>query len=278
MMETRPEIIGNVLFRALDKIGHKPEEDVYIWSQGLATHYQNLLRVLSEKTSADETRAILSDVWDFVAAAGQGRISRTLGLEVGIDRGELGILTRAIANDATHPAILAMGDSVEEAILNWVRAFALFDFAIYTQMEKHIGSRRTMDIFMDLWESFALSALEHVKRAVGVTGPDDIDMDKVGEISQIYWETIACPYRVTRHTPEVHEAELEACPYYANMIDVLGEEQTHSMTHKCQAAASINYYDVILRALGVADKYRFTMDKFICGGDDVDRLRFEKRA
>ena len=80
-METRPEITGSMLFAALDKIGHKPEEDVHIWAQALATHYQNLLKVLSEKTSVDETRAILSDVWDFVAAAGQERINRTIGLE-----------------------------------------------------------------------------------------------------------------------------------------------------------------------------------------------------
>jgi hypothetical protein len=34
----------------------------------------------------------------------------------------------------------------------------------------------------------------------------------------------------------------------------------------------------VLKALGVFDRYSFTMDKFMCCGDDVCRVRFEKRG
>ena len=49
------------------------------------------------------------------------------------------------------------------------------------------------------------------------------------------------------------------------------------MTLKTEAHTSVNYYDAILKALGVFDRYSFTMDKFACCGDDYCRERFEKR-
>ena len=109
---------------------------------------------------------------------------------------------------------------------------------------------------MGLWETFAIANLPHVKEALGISGPGDVDMDMIGKISQSYWEAIACPYRVTQHSEAVHEAEIEVCPYFENMKEILGEERARSMTLKCEAAVSVNYYDAILKALGVFDRTR----------------------
>jgi hypothetical protein len=49
------------------------------------------------------------------------------------------------------------------------------------------------------------------------------------------------------------------------------------MALKCEAAVSTNHYEAILKALGVFDRYSFTMDRFICCSDSVCRVRFEKR-
>ena len=276
-MESRRQILDNKLFAALEAVGHKAEDDLLVWSQGLAFHYQNLLNSLADRASATEREAILEDIWSFVKAKADARVNETLGLDADLNLTRLAALTAAIMQDAQHPAIKGMGDTAEEAILNWVRAFALLDFAMYTLMERHIGSKRTMDIYMGLWETFALANVDHVKAALGIVSPEDVDMDKLGDVSRMYWESIATPYRVTKHSDEVHEAEIQMCPYFVNMTDMLGTEQARSMTLKCEAVVSVNYYDAILKALGVFDKYSFTMDKFICCGDDVCRVRFEKR-
>lgn len=277
-METRQEILNNELFAALKKVGHTAEGDLSTWSQGLAFHYQNLLNSLADKATAAEAKAILIDIWTFVRDRGDARAVDTLGLAKDLDLDRLNALTLLVMGDAAHPVIKAMGDSSEEAILNWVRAFALVDFSMYTFLEKHLGSKRCMDIYMGLWESFALANVDHVKAALGIGGPESIDMDTLGEVSRAYWEAIASPYHVTKHSDAVHEAEILACPYFVNMTDMLGTETARSMTLKCEAVVSVNYYDAILKALGVFDKYSFTMDKFICCGDDRCRVRFERRG
>lgn len=264
------------LFGCLAETGRKAEEDLFIWSQGLAFHYSNLLEGLAgvEKEKKDK---ILKDIWIRVAEKATDAIKEKIGLTGAIDVDKIGETLAQIMTDANHPAIKGSGKDVNESILNWVKLFALVDFNIYMMLEHHLGTKDGYPLYMGLWEKFALSELEEVKKAVGISGPEDVNMDKLGELSRLYWETIACPYRVTVHDAEVHEGEILACPYWDNMQEILGKETARSMTLKCEAAVSTNYYEAILKALGVFDRYSFTMDRFICCGDSVCRVRFEKR-
>jgi len=170
-----------------------------------------------------------------------------------------------------------MGEYIEEAFLNWLRAFTIYDFSAYVYLEKNLGSKDGLKIYMGLWEKFALSALDHWKETLGVKGPSDINMDMLGKLSKAYWESIGIPYHVTKHNQDVHEAELGVCAYFVNMKAILGEEKARSMTLKTEAVTSVNYYDAILKALGVFDKFSFTMDRFQCCGDNTCRVRFERR-
>lgn len=278
MDTSKPRSAGSLsLFGSLAEIGHKAEDDIFTWSQGLAFHYSNLLEGL---TGVDQVKKdkILKEIWQNVTEKAPAAIKEKVGLEGAVDVDKIGETLSQILTDSNHPAIKGSGKDINESILNWVRLFALVDFNIYTRLENNLGTKDGYPLYMGLWEKFALAELDEVKKAVGISGPDDVDMDKIGELSKIYWEAIACPYKVTKHDANVHEAELQACPYWDNMREILGESTARSMTLKCEAAVSINYYEAILKGLGVFDRYSFTMDKFLCCGDDVCRVRFEKRA
>jgi len=264
------------LLGCLAETGHKAEEDVKIWSQGLAFHYANLLDGLAEVDEGKKEK-LLTDIWTRVAEKAPDAIKEKLGLEGAIDPTKIKETLSRVLSDPDHPAIKGSGKDVNESILNWVKLFALVDFNIYMRLEHHLGTKDGYPIYMGLWEKFALAELDEVKKALSISGPDDVDMDKLGELSQIYWETIACPYRVTIHDDNTHEAEILACPYWDNMREMLGEETARSMTLKCEAAVSTNYYESVLKALGVFDRFAFTMDKFICCGDGVCRVRFTRR-
>jgi len=265
------------LFGSLAEIGHKPEEDIYTWSQGLAFHYSNLLEGLAG-VEKEKKEKILEDIWSNVAEKAPEAIKEKIGLIKPVDVDRIGETLSQILADSDHPAIKGSGKDVNESLLNWVRLFALFDFNIYLRLENHLGTKDGFPLYMGLWETFALAELDEVKEAVGISGPDDVDMDKLGELSKIYWESIACPYKVTRHDENIHEAEILCCPYWYCMREMLGEETARSMTLKCEAPVSTNYYEAILKALGVFDRYSFTMDKFMCCGDDVCRIRFQRRS
>ena len=277
-MESKQQILENQAFASLKEVGHKPEEDIYIWSQGMAFHNQNLIDGLKENVKNAKLREkVLYDLWSFFCTVGLKKANKVLGIEEKPNVDKINKILANILKDRNHPAILGMGEYIEEAFLNWLRAFTIYDYSAYVYLEKSLGSKDGLKIYMGLWEKFALGALDHWKKTLGIKDPSKIDMDVLGKLSKAYWESIGIPYHVTKHNRDVHEAELGVCAYFANMKMILGEEKARSMTLKTEAATSVNYYDAILKALGVFDKYSFTMDKFQCCGDNTCRVRFERR-
>lgn len=277
-MTSREQVLKNPIFLALQKVGQSTKDGTYSYAQGLCFHNQNLLEGLESSVDDPSLReTILSDLWSFVYSIVPERVSKVLGIETKPNVDKINKILTDIMNDKEHPAILGMGDSIEEALVNWVKAFVIYDFAAYTYLEKHLGAKDALKIYMGLWESFALTPLEQWKKTFGIKDASDINIDTIGKLSQAYWESIASPYRVARHTKDVHEGEVLLCPYWENMKTILGEEKARSMTLKTEAVVSVNYYDAILKALGVFDKFSFTMDKFMCCGDSCCRVRFERR-
>ncbi|MFH1766367.1 MAG: hypothetical protein ABIF09_19465 [Gemmatimonadota bacterium] len=277
-MASREEILQNPVFPALQEVGHKPEEDIYVWSQGLAFHNQNLIDGLNEHVADSKLRdKVLHDLWKYFHTVGLAKVNEVLGVGERPDVAKINKTLAGVLSDRAHPAILGMGDFIEEAFLNWLKAFTIYDFSAYTYLEKNLGAKDGLRVYMGLWEKFALSALDHWKETLGIKDASQIDMEVIGRLSKAYWESIGIPYHVTKQSKEVHEAELGVCAYYANMESMLGKEKARSMTLKTEATTSVNYYDAILKALGVFDRYSFTMDKFQCCGDDTCRVRFERR-
>ena len=277
-MESREQVLKNEVFAGLKEVGHRPEDDIYVWSQGMAFHNQNLIDGLKENVNDSKLREkVLDDLWSYFCTVGLEKVNKVLGIGEKPNVDKINKILTDILNDKNHPAILGMGEYIEEAFLNWLRAFTIYDFSAYVYLEKNLGSKDGLKIYMGLWEKFALSALDPWKKTFGIKGPSDISMDVLGKLSKAYWESIGIPYHVTKHNKDVHEAELGVCAYFANMKAILGEEKARSMTLKTEAATSVNYYDAILKALGVFDKFSFTMDKFQCCGDNTCRVRFERR-
>jgi hypothetical protein len=277
-MESREQVLKNEVFAGLKEVGHRPEDDIYVWSQGMAFHNQNLIDGLKENVNDSKLREkVLYDLWSYFSTVGLEKVNKVLGIGEKPNVDKINKILTDILKDRNHPAILGMGEYIEEAFLNWLRAFTIYDFSAYVYLEKNLGSKDGLKIYMGLWEKFALSALDHWKETLGVKGPSDINMDMLGKLSKVYWESIGIPYHVTKHNQDVHEAELGVCAYFVNMKAILGEEKARSMTLKTEAVTSVNYYDAILKALGVFDKFSFTMDKFQCCGDNTCRVRFEMR-
>ncbi len=266
------------IFEGIQRVGQSSEEAIHVWGQGLGVHNHNLLESLEAKVEDPALRrAILQDLWSFFYQQGLEKPNRTLGVDDPPDLEAINQTLAAIMDDGRHPALLGMGDDAADSLVNWVQAFTIYDFAAYTFLEKHLGAKEGLAIYMGLWESFALGVLPQMKEALGISGPRDVDLEMIRRLSEAYWAAIGIASTTTRFDDQVYEAELSDCAYWLNMKHLLGEAKARSMTLKTEAVVSVNYYDAILKALGVFDRYRFTMDKFQCCGDDHCRVRFSRR-
>ncbi len=76
-MGKREEILRNPVFSALKEVGHKPEDDIYVWSQGMAFHNQNLLDGLKQNVKDPAVRdKILHDLWSFLYGVGMEKVNK----------------------------------------------------------------------------------------------------------------------------------------------------------------------------------------------------------
>ena len=277
-MAANEAVLSNPIFEAISRVGQSAEEAIHVWGIGLAVHNNNLLESLDKNVDRPEVRqAILSDLWSYFYSVGLEKPNEVLGVSADSDLDKINKILADILADGNHPALTGLGADVDESLVNWVKAFTIYDWAAYTYLEKHLGSKDGLKIYMGLWESFALGVLPDIKEALGITGPGDMDMEMIKKLSEAYWAAIGCASTATRFNDDVYEADLSDCAYWLNMKEMLGDEKSRSMTLKTEAVVSVNYYDAILKALGVFDKYSFTMDKFQCCGDDHCRVRFERR-
>ena len=81
-MESREQVLENPVFPALKEVDHKPEDDIYVWSQGMAFHNQNLLDGLKENVDDPKVREkILSDLWSYFYTVGLEKANEVLGIE-----------------------------------------------------------------------------------------------------------------------------------------------------------------------------------------------------
>ena len=96
----KKEVLKNPAFTYLEKIGHKAEDDIYTWSQGLGFHNHNLLNGLKENVNTPKVReVILSDIWNFFYSAVPEKINRVLGVEENPDVEKINKLLNEIMHD-----------------------------------------------------------------------------------------------------------------------------------------------------------------------------------
>ena len=175
-------------------------------------------------------------------------------------------------------AIDKIGQSAEDAAVAWVQAATTLDFLSWETMEEALGARQAHIIYSRIWEKMAQNELPHVLEACGLKEKKNLSMHDIGEISRAYWEGISCPYRTVEETDDIHVGEVSDCPYWENMKILYGEERARDVVKKGMGATTANYYQAIIKELGLWDEIYATQDKCMCLGDDVCRVVFKKRS
>ena len=109
-MKSREQVLQDPVFSALKEVGHKPEDDIYVWSQGMAFHHQNLLDGLQENvTNPTKRKQVLYDLWSYFYTVGMEKVNIVLGIEKEPNVEKINKTLSDILRDKNHPAILGMG-------------------------------------------------------------------------------------------------------------------------------------------------------------------------
>jgi len=265
-----PEDARNWVVKAVERTGQSVDEALHTWIYGFTLEPELLFAAASETKGEADAHEVCAETWArlpddlrraatelFAAAAGEA----PFGLSLEIELAEL--LERT-------------GRTPEDELIYWNRAFTAHDHQMWQVLEHRYGAREGLIIYSRVWEQIALTFLEAVKQAIGLT--EVKTTEDLAKMNRAYWEAIGSEVEEVETTPDRHVAIIKTCPFWDNMIDMYGKDAASRMHQKTIGATSANYYQAIMKAIGLWDEFYATQDEYRCLGDGQCRMVYVRRS
>jgi hypothetical protein len=260
----------NWVLKAIERTGQPLEAAISTWAFGFALEDNLMWDSSVEHVGEDEARRVHEEVWRRIPVKYRDAARTTFiwkndrppyGLSLDIGAAEI---------------IERMGVSGEEALVFWNRAFVGHDHQMWRVWEDFYGARDAVIMYSRVWEGFALGFLDVIKAAIGMQEFKTID--DLAKLNRAYWEAIGCEVEDVEQTADKLIAVITTCPYFDNMVDMYGKEAASEMMKKTIGPTSANYYQTLMKALGLWDTFFVTQDQFRSLGDGVCRMVYIRRS
>ena len=169
-----------------------------------------------------------------------------------------------------------MGVSQEEALVFWNRGFTGHDHQMWRVWEDFYGAREGVIMYSRVWEGFALGFLDVIKATIGMQEFETTA--DLAKLNRAYWEAIGCEVEEVEQTDDRLVTIIKTCPYFDNMVDMYGKDAASEMMKKTIGPTSANYYQALMKAIGLWDTFFVTQDQFRSLGDSVCRMVYIRRS
>jgi hypothetical protein len=260
----------NWVLKAIERTGQPLDVALTTWAFGFALEDDLMWNATVEYQGEEEARRVHEEVWrrippKYHEAARAVFTWRSddppygLTLEVG-----------------AYEVVERMGVSPEEALVFWNRAFTGHDHQMWRVWEDFYGAREGVIMYSRVWEGFALGFLDMIKSTVGLQ--EFKTTEDLAKLNRAYWEAIGCEVEEVEKTPDRLVTLITTCPYFDNMVDMYGKEAASEMMKKTIGPTSANYYQALMKPIGLWDTFFVTQDQFRSLGDGACRMVYVRRS
>jgi len=260
----------NWVIKAIERTGQDIDDAIHTWMGGFALEDDLMWdSVRQDKGEAEATR-MHGIVWDRIPESYRDAVAKAF--KFGSPKPPYNLEIDGTVDEVVE----RLGMSREEVLVLWNRAFTGHDHQMWRAWEDAYGAREAVIIYSRVWQGFALSFLEPIKQAIGKS--DIKSTHDLAELKRAYWEAIGCEVEDVELTADRFVAVIKTCPYFDNMVDMYGKEAASEMMKKTIGPTSANYYQALMKELGLWDTFYVTQDQFRSLGDSVCRMVYERRA
>ena len=265
-----PEDKRNWVLKAIERTGQSLEDALHTWAFGFALEDKLMWDATVEYQGEEEALRVQQEVWRRIPAKYHEAARKIYawrsdtppyGLSLEIDAAEI---------------VERMGVSPEEALVFWNRGFTGHDHQMWRVWEDFYGAREGVIMYSRVWEGFALGFLEVIKATIGMQ--EFKTTDDLAKLNRAFWEAIGCEVEEVEKTEDKLVTLITTCPYFDNMVDMYGKEAASEMMKKTIGPTSANYYQALLKAIGLWETFFVTQDQFRSLGDGVCRMVYIRRS
>jgi hypothetical protein len=260
----------NWVLKAIERTGQPAEEALHTWVAGFALENNLWWSALIESRTHDEAVWAYEDQWARLPAEVREAAASTFAWKS--EQAPFGL-----SFDLAVPQLLERTSRpLEDELVFWNRAFVHHDHQMWQVLERLFGAREGLIVYSRVWEGFALAFLDTIRKTIGVG--QITTSEHLAKLNRAYWEAIGSEVEEIETSPDRHIAIIKTCPFWDNMIDLYGKEAAHRMHQKTIGATSANYYQAIMKALGLWDEWYATQDQYRCLGDGQCRMVYVRRS
>jgi hypothetical protein len=260
----------NWVLKAIERTGQPVDEALHTWVSGFALENDLFWQALTENRDEREAVTAYEQAWARIPDEYRRAARDTFTFQR--DTPPFGlVLEREV------PELVARsGTTAEELLVFWNKAFVAHDHEMWQALEHLFGAREGLIVYSRVWEGFALAFLGFIKKLIGV---DEFRTTAdLAKMNRAFWEAIGSEVEDVETTPDRHVAIIKTCPFWDNMIDMYGKDAAHRMHQKTIGATSANYYQALMKAIGLWDEFYATQDQYRCLGDGQCRMVYERRS
>ena len=254
-----PKDKRNWVLKAIERTGQSLDVAITTWAFGFALEDDLMWNATVEYKGEEEARRHYDEVWRRIPEKYHDAAQKVFTRKS--DEPPYGPVLEIGADEIASRLEL----SKEDALVLWNRGFTGHDHQMWRVWEDFYGAREGVIMYSRVWEGFALGFLDVIKGVVGMQ--EFKTTDDLARLNRAYWEAIGCEVEDVEQTDDRLVAIIKTCPYFDNMVDMYGKEAASEMMKKTIGPTSANYYQALMKALGLWDTFFVTQDQFRSLGD-----------
>jgi hypothetical protein len=260
----------NWVLKAIERTGQSVEDALHTWAYGFALEDELMWDATVEYKGEEEAPRVYQEVWRRIPAKYHEAARKVFAWRS--DTPPFGLSLEIGAAEIAE----RMGVSGDEALVFWNRAFTGHDHQMWRVWEDFYGAREGLIMYSRVWEGFALGFLDVIKATIGMQ--EFKTTDDLAKLNRAYWEAIGCEVEEVEKTDDKLVTLITTCPYFDNMVDMYGKEAASEMMKKTIGPTSANYYQALMKAIGLWETFFVTQDQFRSLGDGVCRMVYIRRS
>ena len=153
----------------------------------------------------------------------------------------------------------------ERAYDNVLTLWTLHDYAMFTMMEKEVGTDRAVNLYAKVWELRSKLEWPSLCAMIGKKPTDKFTIDDIADIMIIGFADYGNPMRLVERTKDRITLRCYDCPYNTQILwKLLSREDALAYNRKIQIQCNHAIFETYLKLAGLYEDWTFNFPSQLC--------------
>ena len=171
-------------------------------------------------------------------------------------------------------AIRKTGRKTEDYVKSSTIGLVTVDYYFYKKALQNLKPEKALELYSDAWNQYIEKKVQDFASKMGMSGVDSIP--NLGRITRAFFDDRCRPLKAIEDTPKRYIGIVVICPF-VEYTTSLFKEEIGCKYHKILAKHSERFLNLLVDLSELKDRVEAKQDKFICLGDSVCRIIFQKK-